>query len=95
MENTMPLKFASTPGAWDNFHKTVCFAAADGDTAIPCAVSQEALEDLAHKVDMNPVVCVAVFEQHRAAIERKAEALYNSGRVRAGEVVLIKASRIP
>jgi hypothetical protein len=90
----MPLTFAAKP-EWDSFQKIVCFAAADGDTAIPCAVSQEALEDLAHKVDMNPTECIATFERHRPAIERKAAALYESGRVRAGDLVLIKASRIP
>jgi hypothetical protein len=58
-------------------------------------VSQEALEDLARKVDMPPAECVAAFEQHRPAIERKAEALYDSGRVRAGDIVLVKATRIP
>jgi hypothetical protein len=91
----MPLTFETTPGAWDGFQKVVCFAAADGETSIPCAVSQEALEDLAHKVDMGPAACVAAFERHRPAIERKAEALYDSGRVRAGALVLVKASRIP
>lgn len=91
----MPLTFAAKPGEWDSFQKIVCFAAADGETAIRCAVSQEALEDLAHKVDLEPAACVAAFQQHRPAIERKAEALYDSGRVRAGALVLIKASRIP
>jgi Protein of unknown function (DUF1488) len=91
----MPLTFTEQPGNWDGFQKSVGFGAADGDTAVRCAVSQEALEDLAHKVDMNPDDCVATFERHRPAIERKAVALYESGRVRAGEVVLIKASRIP
>jgi hypothetical protein len=91
----MPLTFAGQPGRWDSFQKFVGFGAADGDTPVQCAVSQEALEDLAHKVDMNPDDCVATFERHRPAIERKAAALYASGRVRAGEVVLIKASRIP
>jgi hypothetical protein len=91
----MPLTFVARPGEWDRFRKAVGFAAADGERSVACAVSQEALEDLAHKVDMNPDDCVATFEQHRAAIERKAATLYDSGRVRAGEVVLIKASRIP
>jgi hypothetical protein len=91
----MPLIFAAKPGAWDNFQKIVSFAAADGETSIQCAVSQEALEDLAQKVDLEPAACVATFERHRPAIERKAESLYDSGRVRAGQLVLIKASRIP
>ena len=91
----MPLTFAATPGAWDSFQKIVCFAAADGETSVRCAVSQEALEDLAHMVDMRPADCVATFERHRPAIERKAQALYESGRVRDGALVLIKASRIP
>lgn len=91
----MPLIFATQPGRWDGFHKAVGFAAADGDTPVMCAVSQEALEDLAHKVDMNPDDCIATFQRYRSAIERKALALYDSGRVRAGEVVRIKASRIP
>jgi Protein of unknown function (DUF1488) len=91
----MPLTFAGLPGKWDSFQKVVGFAAADGGTTVMCAVSQEALEDLAHKVDLNPGACVETFEHHRPAIERKAEALYDSGRVRAGEVVLVKASRIP
>ncbi|HEX2116209.1 MAG TPA: DUF1488 domain-containing protein [Alphaproteobacteria bacterium] len=91
----MPLTFLARPGKWDRFQKAVGFAAADGEKSVTCAVSQEALEDLAHKVDMNPADCVATFEQHRAAIEQKAAALYASGRVRAGETVLIKASRIP
>jgi hypothetical protein len=91
----MPLTFAALPGSWDGFLKAVDFAAADGATPVLCAVSQEALEDLAHKVDMNPEDCVATFERHRAAIERKAAALYESGRVRAGAVVVVRASRIP
>jgi hypothetical protein len=91
----MPLTFPARPGTWDRFQKVVGFAAADGERSVSCIVSQEALEDLAHKVDMNPEDCVATFELHRAAIERKASALYDSGRVRAGEVVHIKASRIP
>jgi hypothetical protein len=95
MEDRMPLTFASGPGRWDGFQNAVDFAAADGETAVTCAVSQEALEDLAHKVDMNPADCLATFELHRAALERKATVLYESGRVRAGAVVLIKASRIP
>jgi Protein of unknown function (DUF1488) len=91
----MPLTFAAQPGTWDGFQKVVGFAASDGEREVLCAVSQEALEDLAHKVDMKSDDCVGTFERHRAAIERKAEALYDSGRVRDGEVVLIKASRIP
>ena len=91
----MPLTFAAEPGKWDGFQKAVGFAAQDGDTSVMCAISQEALEDLAQRVDMHPAACVAVFEQHRDAIERKASMLYASGRVRAGEVVMIKASRIP
>lgn len=91
----MPLTFATQPGKWDGFQKVVGFAAADGETLVMCAVSQEALEDLAHKVDMKPGDCVDTFEKHRPAIERKATMLYDSGRVRGGEVVLIKATRIP
>jgi hypothetical protein len=91
----MPLTFAARPGKWDSFQKIVGFAAQDGERSVICAVSQEALEDLAHKVDMNPADCLATFEQHRRAIERKATVLYDSDRMRAGEVVLIKASRIP
>ena len=91
----MPLTFAVKPGRWDSFQKVVGFAAADGEVAVACAVSQEELEDLAHKVDMAPDDCVATFERHRPALERKAAALYESGRVRAGETVIIRASRIP
>jgi hypothetical protein len=91
----MPLTFAAQPGRWDGFQKVVGFAAADGETLVLCAVSQEALEDLAHKVDLKPGDCVDTFEKYRPAIERKAAALYDSGRVRAGAVVLVKASRIP
>jgi hypothetical protein len=91
----MPLTFPDRPGKWDKFQKAVGFAAADGERSVACIVSQEALEDLAHKVDLNPADCVATFEQHRAAIERKASALYDAGRVRPGEPVHIRASRIP
>lgn len=91
----MPLTFLEQPGTWDGFQKAVGFAAIDGDTPVTCAVSREALEDLARKVDLSPGACVATFERHRAAIERKAVALYDSGRVRVGAIVLIKASRIP
>ncbi len=91
----MPLTFAAGPGKWDGFQKVVGFAAQDGETAVMCAISQEALEDLAQQVDMHPGGCVAAFERHRPAIERKASMLYDAGRFRAGEVVLVKASRIP
>jgi hypothetical protein len=91
----MPLTFPARPGKWDRFQKAVGFAAADGERSVTCVVSQEALEDLARKVDMNPDDCVATFEVHRAAIERKASALYDAGRVHAGGVVHIRASRTP
>lgn len=91
----MPLTFSAQPATWDGFQKAVGFAATDGDMPLKCAVSQEALEDLAHKVDMNPEDCIATFERHRAAIEHKAVTLYDSGRVRVGAVVVIRATRIP
>jgi len=91
----MPLTFAAAPGKWDSFQRVVGFAAQDGESLVMCAVSQEALEDLARKVDMHPGACLDAFEQHRAVIERKASDLYDSGRFRTGEVVMIRASRIP
>jgi hypothetical protein len=90
----MPLKFVTQPGTWDDQQQTVRFPAFDGEKPVMCAVSLEALEDLAEKINLKPSDCVAAFEKHRKAIERKAAVLYDSGRVRADGVVLVKASRI-
>lgn len=90
----MPLTFTAQPAVWDRFQKAVSFSGTDGNMPVKCAVSQEALEDLAHKVDMSPEDCVATFERHRAVLERKAVGLYHSGHVRAGAVVVIRATRI-
>jgi hypothetical protein len=90
----MPLKFVAQPGTWDERQETIRFPAFDGEKPVMCAVSLEALEDLAEKINLKPDYCVAIFEKHRKAIEQKAAALYDSGRVRADGVVLVKASRI-
>jgi hypothetical protein len=93
-ENPMPLKFVAQPGTWDEHQETVHFLAFDGEKPVMCAVSLEALEDLAEKINLKPDQCVTTFQKHRKAIEQKAAALYDSGRVRADGVVLVKASRI-
>jgi hypothetical protein len=90
----MPLKFVMQPGRWDEHQEMIRFPAFDGEKPVMCAVSLEALEDLAEKINLKPDHCVATFEKHREAIEQKAAALYDSGRVRADGVVLVKASRI-
>jgi hypothetical protein len=90
----MSLTFVEHCGEWDRFQEMVCFPARDGEKPVTCAVSLEALEDLAEKINLKPDECVAAFERHRRVIEQKAAALYDSGRVRADGVVLVKASRI-
>lgn len=90
----MPLKFATQPCTWDEHQETIRFSAFDGEKPVMCAVSLEALEDLAEKINLKPDHCIATFEKHREAIEQKAAALYDSERVRADSVVLVKASRI-
>lgn len=90
----MPLKFVTQPGRWDDHQQMIRFPASDGEKPVMCAVSLEALEDLAEKINLKPSDCVATFEKHRQAIEQKAAALYDSGRVRKDGVVLVKASRI-
>jgi hypothetical protein len=81
-------------GISDEHQETVRFPALDGEKPLMCAVSLEALEDLAEKINLKPDHYVATLEKHREAIEQKAAALYDSGRVRAGGVVFVKASRI-
>lgn len=90
----MSLRFVAQRGEWNKELETVRFPAFDGEKPVMCAVSLEALEDLAEKINLTPDQCVAAFEKHRRVIEQKASALYDSGRVRADGVVLVKASRI-
>ena len=81
------LTFAETDARYDSGRSVVLFAGKDGDKAIHCAISREALED---HFDGDNRVPVKVFRANHARIEHEARRKYLAGRLQSDGSVLIK-----
>jgi hypothetical protein len=69
----------------------VCFGMKDGEKAVTCRVSSEALEDVesAHHASLD---YVAAFEAHRIEIEDAAHRNYEAGIVGPDGMVLVRSA---
>jgi transcriptional regulator with XRE-family HTH domain len=81
------LTFANADARYDSTRMVVLFRGNDGEKAVPCGISQEALEDHFYDDNEDPM---KVFRANRERIEHEARRKYLAGRLETDGVVLIK-----
>ena len=81
------LTFPKSASRYDSIRMAVLFTGKDGEKTVPCAISQEALED--HFDDDNKEPAKG-FRANRRRIEHEARRKYLAGRLEPDGSVLIK-----
>ena len=81
------LTFPTSDSRYDSIRMVVLFAGKDGDKTVPCAISQEALEDHFSDDKREPA---KVFQANRERIEHEARRKYLAGRLETDGSVLVK-----
>lgn len=81
------LIFPESDEQYDSVRMVVLFSGVDGNKAVPCAISREALEDYFDGDNKEPV---KVFRNSRERIENEARRKYLYGRLESDGSVLIE-----
>jgi outer membrane receptor for monomeric catechols len=77
----MTLKFQPNSESYDSGRRAVTFKAFDGDKAVLCQVSEEALRDAVENTSRTKAALITAFRSRRSSIEAAAKLKYRRGLV--------------